>query len=327
MARITDAEFAELVALCPDGLERDVDLSAISQWRIGGRADIILRPSSTEEISALMSWFTERGIRPVVIGLTSNLLFDDAGLRVPCIQIGERMARVDFEGLQVNAQAGVWIPRLAQRLMQEGLSGAEHICGIPGRLGGLICMNGGSNRKGISGNIFSVESIDNSGQLRTRLANECGFRYRQSIFQENGEIITGAILQFSPRSKNDIRSDMLAILSERRLKFPRKQPNCGSVFKSNPSMYANIGSPGEIIERLGYKGMRIGGAMVSEQHANFIVNMGGATAQDVITLVTKINNGVKKNTGYRMETEVRFVRNDGIIITAEKLVNEELGRI
>jgi len=322
MDRLENSEISDLASLCPNGLELNVDLSAISQWRIGGRADIILRPSSTAEVSALMRWFSERRIRPIVIGLASNLLFDDAGLRVPCIQIGERMARIDFDGQQINAQAGAWIPRLARRLMQEGLGGAEHICGIPGRLGGLICMNGGSNRKGIGSNIFSVESIDDSGQLRTRLAHECGFYYRQSIFQENGEIITGAILQFSPRSKTDIRSDMLAILSERRLKFPRKQPNCGSVFKSNPSMYADFGSPGEIIERLGYKGMIIGGAMVSEQHANFIVNMGWATAQDVLTLVAKIINGVEKNTGYRMETEVRFVRNDGIITTAEMLINE-----
>lgn len=321
MDRLADTEIADLASLCPNGLERDVDLSAISQWRIGGRADIILRPSSSEEISALMRWFTERGIRPVVIGLTSNLLFDDAGLRVPCIQIGERMAKVDFSGQQMNVQAGIWIPSLARKFVQEGLSGAEHICGIPGTLGGLICMNGGSQRKGISSNIISVESIDTFGQIRTRVAGECGFGYRQSVFQSNGEIITRAIMQFSSRPKTEIRTEMLAILADRRRKFPRKQPNCGSVFKSNPSMYANIGPPGGVIEQLGFTGKRIGGAMVSVQHGNFIVNMGGATSRDVLILIANIAKVVAESTGYRMETEVRFVRADGMISPADMLYN------
>src|SRR5690554_2623971 len=147
MYRLTETAISELGALCSGGVTRDVDLSAISQWRVGGPADLVLRPSSTGEVASLRRWLSARGIRPVVIGLTTNLLFDDAGLRAPCIQISNRMAKMTIRDQVVEAQAGAWVPGLARKLMQAGLGGAEHICGIPGTLGGLVCMNGGSQRK------------------------------------------------------------------------------------------------------------------------------------------------------------------------------------
>lgn len=322
MDRLSDSAIGELEALCPGGLVRDVDLSAISWWRIGGRADFILRPSCTEELAGLLRWFHERQIRPVVIGQTTNLLFDDAGLRAPCLQIGHRMSGIALDGPYVQAQAGAWVPGLARRLMQAGLGGAEHTCGIPGTLGGLVCMNGGSQRKGIGSNILSVDSVDPSGTIRQRQAADCGFAYRTSVFQTNGEIITSACMRFEPRPRGEIRSEMRAILADRRRKFPRKLPNCGSVFKSNPAMYDEIGPPGAAIERLGFKGRREGGALVSPQHANFIVNAGGATARDVLALIAEIGDAVEQATGHRMEAEACFVRADGLIHPADMVSTE-----
>ncbi|MDR7127120.1 UDP-N-acetylmuramate dehydrogenase [Pseudotabrizicola sp. 4114] len=324
MDPLSEAAIADLGRLCPGGVERGVDLSAVSQWRIGGRADLVLRPTSTAEVSALTRWFAARGIRPVVIGLTSNLLFDDAGLRVPCIQIGARMARMSLEGAEVRAQAGIWVPGLARRLMQAGRGGAEHICGIPGTLGGLICMNGGSQRKGIGSSLLEVESVTPDGVVHTRPAQDGGFGYRQSVYQTNGEIITAATLHLPPRPRAEIRTEMRAILADRRRKFPRKEPNCGSVFKSNPAMYAQIGPPGAAIERLGFKGLRVGGALVSPQHANFIVNTGGATAADVLTLIARIGAVVDAATGFRMEAEACFVRADGTIRPADTILTESI---
>lgn len=322
MERLTESDIAELSALCPGGVEQDVDLSAISQWRIGGRADLVLRPSSTSEVSALMQWFAVHNIRPVVIGLTSNLLFDDKGLRVPCIQIGARMGDVRIKDTKVYVQAGAWVPGLARRLMQAGLGGAEHICGIPGTLGGLVCMNGGSQRKGIGRSVIEVESVTMAGQIRQRGAEDCNFAYRQSIFQTNGEIITAAMMQLAPRDRADLRDEMRTILAERRRKFPRKEPNCGSVFKSNPEMYAEIGPPGAAIERLGFKGRRMGGALVSPRHANFIVNTGGATASDIISLIVEISDAVEAKTGHRMEAEACFVHTDGTIQPADTVLTK-----
>lgn len=319
MDQLNLAAITELERLCPGGVEEDVDLSKISQWRIGGSADLVLRPSSTAEVSALIGWLTAQGIQPVIIGRTSNLLFDDAGLRVPCIQIGNRMAGIMLEGLRVHAQAGAWVPGLARRLMQSGLGGGEHVCGIPGTLGGLICMNGGSQRKGIGSSILNVESVDTMGQVQNRAAHDCNFNYRHSIFQVNGEIITAATLQFVRRPVTEMRAEMRAILADRRRKFPRKQPNCGSVFKSNPAMYADIGPPGAAIERLGLKGMREGGALISPLHANFIVNTNSATARDVLTLITRIGEAVEASTGYRMEAEACFVTSNGEIRPADQI--------
>lgn len=322
MGRLSDTDIAALAAICPGGLRQGVDLSAISRWRIGGRADLMIRPAGTGEVAALMRWFTARGIRPVVIGQTSNLLFDDAGLRVPCIQIGARMADLSIQGRNVHAGAGVWVPGLARRLMQAGLGGAEHVCGIPGTLGGLICMNGGSQRKGIASAVQAVGSVDSTGVIRQRTTQACGFGYRASDFQTNGEVVTSCHLRFQPRPASRIRSEMRAILADRRRKFPRRHPNCGSVFKSDPALYATFGPPGAVIERLGFKGARVGAAQVSPHHANFIVNTGGATADDVLRLIARVGEAVAAATGHRLEAEVRLVRADGLIRPADTVLTE-----
>lgn len=318
MDQLSEAALAELIAICPGGVARDVDLSAISQWRIGGPADLMVSPSSPAEVSSLMRWFAGRGIRPVVIGLTSNLLFDDAGLRAPCVQIGSRMAGIKIEGQQAMVQAGAWVPGLARKLMQAGLTGAEHICGIPGTIGGLTCMNGGSQRKGISSSIIDVTSIDSFGNQHVRAADKCHFSYRQSIFQTNLEVIVQIQMQFQEAQQpRETRREMLGILAARRKKFPRKQPNCGSVFKSNPALYADLGSPGEVIEKLGFKGRQIGGALVSPVHANFIVNTGGACAMDVLTLIAQINAAACQATGFLMAAEACYVTPAGAIVSAD----------
>ena len=316
MDRLNDGDIAELAARCDGRLSQDVDLSTVSWWRIGGLADIVLRPSSTEQVASLCHWFAAREIRPVVIGQMTNLLFDDAGLRAPCIQISRNMSKVAIFDNTAWVQAGAWVPGLARKLMQAGLGGAEHICGIPGTLGGLICMNGGSQRKGIAANVCEVRSVNGSGHTISRNVDECEFGYRKSVFQANDEIITSARMQFQPRHRSEIHSEMLKILTDRSNKFPRKQPNCGSVFKSNPTMYADVGPPGAVIERLGFKGKRIGGAMVSRQHANFIVNTGNARARDVLALIAEIDEAARSATGYQLDAEVGFVNTDGRITPA-----------
>ena len=311
------AQIRDLTRICPGGAMRDVPLSKISRWRIGGMADLILRPSGPDELSELRHYMYRRGMKHVVIGETSNLLFSDEGLRVPCIQIDRRMAGVVISGQEVTAGAGTWIPALARAIMWAGLAGAEHICGIPGTLGGLICMNGGSQRKGIGGAVVSVATIGLDGSETIRPASDCGFAYRSSVFQQTQEIVTAARLRFHPGDRRAIRREMLAILTDRRHKFPRAQPNCGSVFKSNPAMYAELGPPGAVIERLGFKGYRIGGAQVSPDHANFIVNAGGARSSEVTALIARISDTVRRATGHRMGVEVQLLTPSGDIIPAD----------
>ena len=192
------------------------------------------------------------------------------------MQISEGLSAVDIGNGFVSAEAGIWVPGLACRLMRAGLTGGEHICGIPGTLGGLICMNGGSQRKGIGMNLVTVESVDSQGDVHTRSAADCQFAYRSSIFQRNDEIITRARLRFDAAPPAGIRRTMLQILVERSRKFPRKQPNCGSVFKSNPAMYARSSRRGR---RLGFKGMRGRGALIVA-----ISFSAGGASRDILVL-------------------------------------------
>lgn len=295
----------------------DVSLASISQWKIGGTADILMRPSSINELVDLKKALSETQTKYLVIGATSNLLFDDDGLRVPCIQIGKDLAQVTISGGYIRAQAGAWVPGVARMAMKSGLTGGEHICGIPGTLGGLVYMNGGSQRKGIGDNVISVTTVDEFGNLIKRSQADCEFGYRKSIFQQLNETIVEVELLFErSESLTQIRRNMLDILKSRRLKFPRKEPNCGSVFKSNPSMYDKVGPPGQVIEQLGLKGYRYKSVMVSERHANFITHDGNGKASDIRELIQLVHSKVLNETGFSMDVEVHFLDVHGSLIQA-----------
>lgn len=300
--------------LCPGGVRLKVDLKQFSRWQIGGIADVMVEPGSVAELCSLRAFIAGEQLPSIVIGDTSNLLFSDEGLRAICIRIGGRMSSVNFDRETVYAEAGVWVPYLARRVMQAGLTGAEHVCGIPGSLGGLICMNGGSQRKGIGSAVIEVTAVDVLGIAHTLSQTECSFDYRTSAFQTNNAAIAVARLYFQRIGDHAaVRREMLSILRDRNRKFPRKQPNCGSVFKSNPAMYAAIGPPGAAIEKLGFKGFRIGDAVVSPNHANFFVNAGMASSRDMLALITKVGDAVYEKTGHCMVPEVRLVTPAGVI--------------
>jgi len=314
---ITDSVKNKLQELIPGGVEQNVNLAEISRWKIGGIADCIVRPGSTLEVASLISYLSSNNIPYLVIGSTSNLLFSDEGLRAVCIQIGNRMSGYNIAGNSVWVQAGKWMPGFARNVAQTGLSGIEHTAGIPGTIGGLICMNGGSQRKGIGSHIKTVTAVSPEGNIQKFANKECKFAYRSSVFQENGYVITEAELEFSERRPYaDIRNEMLDILRARRAKFPQKLPNCGSTFVSNPEIYKKYGPPGKVIEDLGLKGYRIGGAEVSAVHANFINNLGDAKAEDIRSLIRIIYKKVKCKTGLNMIAEVKFVMETGQIIKA-----------
>ncbi|MGM0569519.1 UDP-N-acetylmuramate dehydrogenase [Marinobacter sp.] len=307
----------DLNSLVPGGVHRNISLARVSRWRVGGTAPLVVAPGSVSELQRVMTYVSRHGLPYVVLGSSTNLLFADEGLEVLAIHIGARLGGFRIEGARVWSEAGIWVPAFARRLARAGLSGAEHTCGIPGTLGGLVCMNGGSQRKGIGDHVIDVTSVTAGGERRVRTREECGFRYRQSVFQGLGEIIVGARFRFSAAdSPVLVRREMLAILGQRRRKFPRKMPNCGSVFVSNPAMYAQYGPPGAVIEQCGLKGMRVGGAMISPLHANFIVNHEAARATDILSLIGLARRIVRERTGYTMAAEVCYVSPAGEIVPA-----------
>lgn len=309
---LSDTFIDALKDAVPQGVRLNVNLAKVSRWRIGGIADCIVSPSNTQELAAVLTLLKARAFPYVVIGSTSNLLFSDDGIRVVIVQIGDAMSEIVIEGRSVRCQSGAWVPGFARTVARAGLSGIEHTCGIPGTVGGLICMNGGSQRKGIGEHVASVLAVTPDGEIKRYRREECQFAYRHSIFQNNRNVIAEAELRF-PETEcyTEIRKRMLGILQSRKKKFPKDLPNCGSVFVSNPGMYEAFGPPGEIIEKLGLKGLSRGDAQISPVHANFIVNMGAAKAADVIFLITHIRALVKEKTGYLMQPEARYIDSHG----------------
>lgn len=315
MTAVSKAKLQKLLMQLPSIKVRfDVPLSKLSQWKVGGKAELVVQPKNKREVVQLRQWIHEYSLPSIVIGNTTNLLFAGEGLRGIVIKIDSNFSKVIVDDTEVTAEPGVWVPKLARMAMQAGLTGIEHTCGIPGTLGGLVVMNGGSQRRGISSVLSYVETVDKAGNLKRYTNEECKFAYRGSIFQEKNEVIVevGLTLERS-RGKELIRKEMLGILSSRRNKFPRKQPNCGSVFVSNPAMYSGYGPPGKVIEECGLKGLRKGGAQVSQLHANFIVNNGNAKTDDILYLINKVRNTVYEKTGYKMVVEAKFVKHNGQI--------------
>src|SRR5690625_251471 len=192
-------------------LQTDVSMAEISSWRVGGKAKVLVEPSSIEEIIALRKYITEQKLPNLVIGNTTNLLFTDDCIDAIILKIGKAFSLVEQNDHIIVAQAGTWVPQLARTALQAGLTGIEHTCGIPGTLGGLVVMNGGSQRKGIGDSIIYVRTVDAQGKLKSYDNNECLFGYRRSIFQELDEIIVEVALQLKPaENKAHMRKNMLS---------------------------------------------------------------------------------------------------------------------
>ena len=297
-------------------------LSRHATWRIGGPADLLVEPETAGQVARTVAFAHEHALPLVVIGQGSNLLFADAGVRGVVLKIGDRMGRIRISKDRIFAGGGAWVPGLAFRAMRAGLAGFEHIIGIPGTLGGLVLMNGGSHRRGIGDNVVRVWTVEADGSEAVLDQAACRFGYRHSALQERGAVVVRVELQGEPGDPRQIRAAMLADLRERRHKFPRKQPNCGSVFLSTAEMHATVGPPGRIIEQAGLKGLQIGGAEVSPRHANFIVNRGGATAADVLALIGRVRQEVASRIGFELCCEVRYVDPTGRIRPAHLAVPE-----
>jgi len=323
MQLITPALLHRLRAIDNLDILTNVKLAAISRWKIGGIADCVVCPRTTAALQQTLVLARELDVPVAVIGLTTNLLFAQLGLRALIIHLGQDFANLTITGNSVWAQAGVWMPRFARQVAQAGLTGIEHLAGIPGTLGGLVCMNGGTQRKGIGERLVSVTAMDLDGTLHTYDREQCGFAYRTSMFQHNRQIITEAEFVYeTAQNKIDVRRQMKRILEERRRKFPQKLPNCGSVFVSNPALYDSLGPPGAAIEQCGLKGTVHGGAQISPLHANFIVNNGGASTADVLYLIELIRSTVRLQTGHDMEAEAKYVDTLGNMHPAHEVAQQ-----
>lgn len=299
-------------------LYTNVSLKEFSYWRVGGIADFLFIVDTISELNEALIYFEKLGLPSIVIGNTTNLLFSDAGIRGGLIKLGPKFSFSQFEKNVLTVGAAAYLPYVVRQCANHGLSGIEHLVGVPASLGGAVYMNAGSQRKSLSDNLISVESLDEDGKLITRSLKECLFSYRKSIFQSNNELVLGAKIRLNFKSKSIIRHECLNILKSRNKKFPRKKPSCGSVFISNPDMYDTFGPPGKIIEDVGLKGFKIGDASISSKHANFIVNDGHAKAVDILNLISLSIERVEAKTGFRLKSEAKYVSEDCVLLDADQ---------
>ncbi len=281
-------------------LSYDEPMSRHTSWRIGGTADVFFRPASVAELTDFLAGL-EEGQNILWIGLGSNLLVRDGGVRgvVICtLDLASRIKRLNNGRVYVGS--GVPCAALARQCTRWQLGPAAFFAGIPGTVGGALAMNAGAFGGETWDSVESVDTLDRSGQLRTRARSDFLVGYR-SVAGVSGEWFLGATLALS----SDPAADM-SQLAEMRRRRDRTQPlgvrSCGSVFRNPPGDFA-----ARLIEASGLKGRCVGDAMVSDKHANFIINRGRATARDVERLIGEIRHRVEADTGVVLELEVRVV--------------------
>ncbi len=241
-----------------------------------------------------------------ILGNGSNLLVGDEGIDGAVISLRKKMSDIRCEGSELCAECGALLSRVATVAVENELCGFEFASGIPGSVGGAVYMNAGAYGSEMSEIIKSVDYVDKDGNIRTTDSADCGFGYRKSAFAERGDIILGCRLALSKGRAEEIRAKMNELTQRRVTKQPIDKPSAGSVFKRPEGHFA-----GGLIEQAGLKGFSVGGAQVSEKHAGFIINTGGATAADVIKLIHHIQKTVFDKFGVRLETEVKTVGNFG----------------
>lgn len=275
-------------------------LSVHTTFRIGGEATVFVTADTAEHVSAIWRLCREAEMPLMVIGNGSNLLVSDNGFDGIVLRLSPRETIVD--GCRVRAAAGSSLTKLCNDVCEAGLSGLEFAFGIPGSVGGAVFMNAGAYGGQLSDVLRRVTAITPTGDVVTMDAASLELGYRHSVFMDNGYIVLEAEFELTPSDPCAIRAAMMDYLTRRRDKQPLEYPSAGSFFKRPEGHFA-----GALIEQCGLKGLTVGGAAISEKHAGFIINLGGATCADVLALGEAVSKTVKERFGVELEREVQLV--------------------
>ena len=297
-------EFQQKMTDLLPGLELRLEESMAkhTSFRIGGPVEVMAFPKTPEELSEILKVSKLLDADPAILGAGTNILAPDAGMRGLVICLKDCMDGMErLDETHIFVAAGVTMARAAMFAANLGLSGLEFAHGIPGTVGGGVYMNAGAYGGEICQVCSRVDVLDMSGWRHVYSGEEMRFSYRHSRLEEEKGIVLGAVFQLMPKPEEQIRELMRDLMTRRRNSQPLDLPSAGSAFKRPVGGYAAA-----LIDQTGLKGYRIGGAAVSEKHAGFVVNVGGATAQDVKALLTDISSKVYERTGIRLEPEVRI---------------------
>lgn len=292
-------------ALRHSRVRHDASLRPLTTLRIGGPADCLVDLESEEDLLALFAFISGEGLPFLMLGKGSNVLAADAGFRGVVVRLGRHFQTFALTATPGRVRAGAALPDSAfvERARAAGLGGMEFLVAVPGSIGGAIAMNAGAHQGETARFLTAVRYFEPTQGLREAPASDFAFSYRHSPLRgQEGRIVLAGEFQLQPASDAEIQRRKREIQAWRRAHQPRDFPNCGSVFKNPPGMFA-----AKLIDEAGLKGTRRGGAQVSEVHANFIVNCGGATAADVLALVDFIRETIYKRTGITLELEMQVL--------------------
>lgn len=269
-------------------------------FQVGGPADYFVTPRNAEEIQKAAEACREMEIPYFILGNGSNLLVSDKGYRGAVIHIGKALGQVRTEENRIYAGAGATLAKVASKALEEGLTGLEFASGIPGTLGGAVVMNAGAYGGEMVQVIRQVTVLTKEGEVKKLGLEELDMGYRKSCILPMKYIVTEAELELEPGDKAQIKAKMDDLASRRKEKQPLEFPSAGSTFKRPEGYFA-----GKLIMDAGLSGFSMGGACVSEKHCGFVVNKGGATAEDILTLCREVKRRVQEKFGVSLEMEVR----------------------
>lgn len=281
----------------------DEPMKKHTNFKIGGNADIFVIAKSIEEIKYVIKFSKENNIPLTILGNGSNVLVSDKGIRGIVLQIGLKEIKVEKqEDALVEADAGVMLGALAQVLLKQSISGFEFAAGIPGSIGGAIRMNAGAYGGEMKDIVKNVTVLNEKGEINILTNEECEFSYRHSRFTNSKEIVIKATLELPFGNKNEIKAKMNEYAQSRKEKQPLNLPSAGSTFKRGSDFIT-----AKLIDECGLKGYTSGDAQVSTLHAGFVVNLGNATAQDVLNVVNHVKQVVLEKTGKQIELEIELL--------------------
>ena len=302
---VDSAFYRELIELLPGRARMGEPMKKHTSWRIGGPSEFFVDPTSREDLRLVVAYAHRRGIPLTIIGNGSNLLVSEGGIRGIVVKVGSGLARISTIEDKIVTEAGAKLAMVAAAARDAGLGGFEFSAGIPGTVGGAVVMNAGANGSSISELVREVVVLDFEGEFHRKTKEEMNFGYRSSILQQEPAIVVEASFFCYPRGKDAIKDAMEEFVAKRKRNQPLCKPNAGSVFKNPPG-----DSAGRLIELAGLKGMRVGDAQISTLHANFIVNLGSATARDVLALINRARETVNSRFGVELKLEVKVIGDD-----------------
>lgn len=281
----------------------DVPLAPLTWYYIGGPAHILIEPHTSGDLVIAKSALDNNPMPVLVMGAGSNLLIADEGFPGAVLHLAGDFEEysVDIERPSITSGAAVSLPKIVKEGARVGMAGIERLAGIPGSVGGAIFMNAGTHGEYIADLVIAVEILTESNEIVSLTPEECRFSYRTSRFQDAGEIIIGCELSGEKGNPDELMSEVEQRLERRRNSQPVDVPSCGCVFR-NPE---GDKSAGRLIDEAGLKGTKIGDAVISEKHANFIINDGNASAKDILSLMALARKIIHERTGITLEPEVR----------------------